>query len=109
MSNLPFPEIPYEDITDEVKESLIDFKRVTKKTKLQPGTYLRYIKKTNNSKYYGGFFKEYVDKGILQLYTKGRKWMIYEEDCFIFYKNIERNKFRNLLQNFLDNFEIKLK
>ncbi len=108
MDNLPFKEIPYEEITDKVKLSLKGYKMLKKNSNLKPGMHIRYIKKTNNSKYYGGLFSKFIDKGILQLYTKGRKWMIYKDDSYIFYKLVERGKFRKLLKSFLDNFDIKI-
>ena len=108
MNKLPFHDIPFEEITDEVKLSLKVYKKLKKNSNLKQGMHIRYIKKTNNSKYYGGLFSKFIDKGILQLYTKGRKWMIYKDDSYIFYKLVERGKFRKLLKNFLDNFDIEI-
>ena len=67
------------------------------------GDYIRYVKHSNNNRYYGGFYKRIVDENIMELYTKGRKWMIYMDQSYIFYRKIEKNKLRSILQNILDN------
>ena len=109
MNKLPFSNIPYEEIIDDIKKELIGFKRLKKTTELEPGCYIKYIKKKSNCKSYGGFFKQFKGDDIIELYTKGRKWMIYRDDSYIFYKYIERkNNFRKMLNNFLDNFDIQL-
>ena len=68
------------DIIDNIKYIILS-ELVWRETRM----HIRYIKKTNNSKYYGGLFSKFIDKGILQLYTKGRKWMIYKDDSCMWF------------------------
>jgi len=95
--------VPYDIMIDSVKEGLKDFKYLQDCSVLKTGYHVRYVKKTNNSRFFGGFFKKHVDGDIMELYCKGRKWRIYMDQNYIFYRKIERNPLRKMLQNILDN------
>lgn len=76
---------------------------------VQKGSFIRYISKKNLIKK-GGFLKEVKDPSVIELYNNmiRKKWCIYIDKYYLFYKVPNRNKLKNALQNLLDtNFGIK--
>lgn len=72
------------------------------------GSYIKYIsKKILILK--SGFLKNIKDSSILELFnTNNRKWFIYTNEYYIFYKIPIHNKFKNSLLDLVNNnFQIK--
>ena len=67
------------------------------------GTYIKYIsKKTQLLK--SGFLKNIKDSSILELFSiKKRKWFIYANEYYIFYKIPVHNKLKNSLLDLVNN------
>jgi hypothetical protein len=92
------------DLLNEVfikyKDELQDYTYVTFKDikNLSNGCYVVYISKKNFRKK-GGLLKQIIDPTILELFDtyKNRRWYIYTSEYFIFYKNIIKNKMKDLL------------
>ena len=76
---------------------------------VQKGSFIRYISKKNLIKK-GGFLKEVKDPSVIELYNNmiRKKWCIYIDKYYLFYKVPNRNKLKNALQNLLDtNFGLR--
>lgn len=73
------------------------------------GTYIKYICKKSIFKKKGGFIRNVKDKSILELNNNllKRKWYIYIDKYYLFYRVSEKEKLKNLLQKMINsNFEI---
>lgn len=92
------------DLLNEVfikyKDELEGYTYVTEKDikYLSNGCYVVYISKKNFRKK-GGLLKQVIDPTILELFDtyKNRRWYIYTTEHLIFYKNIVKNKMKELL------------
>ena len=82
------------------KDELEGYTYVTEKDikNLSNGCYVVYISKKNFRKK-GGLLKQIIDPTILELFDtyKNRRWYIYTTGHLIFYKNIVKNKMKELL------------
>jgi len=72
------------------------------------GSHIKYISKKNLLKK-NGFLKNIKDSTILELFNLNkRKWYIYTNQYYIFYKNPGSNSLKDALQHLVDNnFSIK--
>lgn len=67
------------------------------------GCHIKYFSKKNLKKK-SGFLKSVKENSILELYLPpNKKWFIYIKDYYIFYKIIEKNSFKTMLKNLIEN------
>ena len=99
-------------ILNKYEEELENYKYIQNVEDLEnipTGTYIKYICKKSIFKKKGGFFKDIKNKSILELYNNliKKKWCIYIDKYYLFYRISEKEKLKNLLQKMIDsNFEI---
>lgn len=98
-----YNHISHDIMTDEIKEKLKFYQYVNDITKLKKGDHIKYLKKGSNSRLYGGIFRRKVNSSIIELYTGPKKWLIYIDECYLFYKEIEKNIFRKVLEQMVNN------
>lgn len=106
-------EIPYEDMTDELKEKLDgDFELLTEENikNLKEGMKVHYVPLDFNTKLKYGFFYNLYDGNIMGLMVKKRRKCIYMDDNIIFVRFEKKSKMRIMMEGFLKNdFKIVLK
>jgi hypothetical protein len=68
------------------------------------GTYIKYISKNSIFKKKGGFFKNVKDKSIIELYNNyiKKKWYIYADKYYLFYRISQKEKLKILFQEMID-------
>jgi len=95
-----------ENILDKFKNELIDYNYTEDIINISIGSHLIYISKKNFIKK-SGVLKEIKDETILELTIFKRRWFIYTNKYYIFYKKIVRNKFKKILEDLVkNNFKI---
>ena len=104
-NNLKFILNKYEEELENYKyiENIEDLENIP------VGTYIKYICKKCIFKKKGGFLKIIKDKSILELYNNliKRKWCIYIDKYYLFYRVSEKEKLKTLFQKMIDsNFEM---
>jgi hypothetical protein len=106
-------EIPYEDMTDELKERLDgDFELLTEDNikNLKEGMKVHYVPLDFNTKLKYGFFYNLYDGNIMGLMVKKRRKCIYMDDNIIFVRFEKKSKMRIMMESLLKNdFKIVLK
>ena len=106
-------EIPYEDMTDELKEKLDgDFELLTEENikNLKEGMKIHYVPLDFNTKLKYGFFYNLYDGNIMGLMVKKRRKCIYMDDNIIFVRFEKKSKMRIMMESLLKNdFKIVLK
>lgn len=106
-------EIPYEDMTDELKERLDgDFELLTENNikNLKEGMKIHYVPLDFNTKLKYGFFYNLYDGNIMGLMVKKRRKCIYMDDNIIFVRFEKKSKMRIMMEGLLKNdFKIVLK
>lgn len=106
-------EIPYIDMTDELKERLDgDFELLTEENikNLKEGMKVHYVPLDFNTKLKYGFFYNLYDGNIMGLMVKKRRKCIYMDDNIIFVRFEKKSKMRIMMESFLKNdFKIVLK
>lgn len=106
-------EIPYEDMTDELKEKLDgDFELLTEENikNLKEGMKVHYVPLDFNTKLKYGFFYNLYDGNIMGLMVKKRRKCIYMDDNIIFVRFEKKSKMRIMMESLLKNdFKIVLK
>jgi hypothetical protein len=97
------------DILNEIcikyKSELINYKycEEDKINDIPRGSHIKYISKKNLLKK-GGFLKNIKETTILELFNFNyRKWYIYTDKYYIFYKIPGSNSLKNTLKNLVDN------
>jgi len=94
------------DIFIKYKDELEGYTYITQNDikNLSNGCYVVYISKKNMRKK-GGLLKQIIDPTIIELFDtyKNRRWYIYTNQHFIFYKNIVRNKMKDMLLKMINN------
>ena len=90
-------------ILDKYEDDLQNYKYIENIKDLEYipiGTYIKYICKKSIYKKKGGFLKNIKNKFILELNNNllKRKWCIYFDKYYLFYRVSEREKLKNLLQ-----------
>jgi hypothetical protein len=97
-------------ISIKYKTELINYKYCDNDyiNNLQNGSHIKYFSK-KNLVIKNGFLKNIKDSTILELFNLNKKkWYIYTNQYYIFYKNPGNNSLKNILKNIVDNnFSIK--
>ena len=106
-------EIPYEDMTDELKERLDgDFELLTEDNikNLKEGMKIHYVPLDFNTKLKYGFFYNLYDGNIMGIMVKKRRKCIYMDDNIIFVRFEKKSKMRIMMEGLLKNdFKIVFK
>ena len=106
-------EIPFEDMTDELKERLDgDFELLTEENikNLKEGMKVHYVPLNFNTKLKYGFFYNLYDGNIMGLMVKKRRKCIYIDDNIIFVRFKKKSKMRIMMESFLKNdFKLVMK
>jgi hypothetical protein len=98
-----------DEINKLYKEELSNYKYIEPKniSLIEDGAYISYINKKLEKK--NGFVisirnKNNINNIIIELKNNNKKrhWFIYSKDMYIFVKEKQKDKFRDLLQSFLD-------
>lgn len=90
---------------NKFKTQLINYKYVELQNinTIPLGAYIKYISK-NNLILKGGFLKNIKENEILELFlVNKRKWFIYTDQYYIFYKIPVHNKLKNSLLDLVNN------
>jgi len=99
-NNLKFVLNKYEEELENYKyiENIEDYENIP------TGTYIKYICKKSLFKKKGGFLKNVRNKSILELYNNllKRKWCIYIDKYYIFYRISNKEKLKNIFQTMID-------
>jgi hypothetical protein len=99
-----------DEINNLYKEELSNYKYIEPKDiqLIEDGSYISYINNKLEKKH--GYVisirnKSNINNIIIELRNnnKRRHWFIYTKDMYIFVKEKQKDKFRDLLQSFLDN------
>lgn len=92
------------EIYEKYKSELINYKYCDNDNinDIPNGSHIKYISKKNLLKK-NGFLKNIKDITILELFSIKRKWYIYTNQYYIFYKNPGSNSLKNALQYLVDN------
>ena len=105
-------EIPYEVVTDELKEELVhDYKLLTTQNidELEEGTIVRYVRDTTNTKAKRAKFIKFTDedKDMMNLTWGGRNIYVGLENHTVFFRYRKTDGLRRTLEGFLkNNFKI---
>jgi len=90
---------------NKFKTQLINYKYVEQENinTIPLGTYIKYISK-NNLILKGGFLKNIKENEILELFlVNKKKWFIYTDKYYIFFKIPNHNKLKNSLLDLVNN------
>ena len=93
-----------EYIKDNYDSELINYKYCEEDNikDIPKGSHIKYISKCNLTKK-SGFFRTSTNDSIIQLYFMNRKWYIYTNKYYIFYKTKDHNSLKNILKELVEN------
>ena len=92
----------FNDICLKYKDILTNYQYIDNLLDIPLKSHVIYISKKTQLKK-GGFLKDIDEEGIIHLFVGNRKWSIYSDKNYIFYKLSKNEVFKRTLQKLVDN------